>query len=924
MIPRALSKQIFLKRLIVCCIWLTLPMPVLADYFSEAQIYFSQGKYNYAIVQLKNALRENPNHGKARLLLGSALLEENKVSAAEKEILKAESLGISESEIALPMARISLLQGKYDEAFSYLHPEIRDQLNDQAQVYAVLGQAALAKKQLAKARQFFEKATQLGQQPSALIGLARINFIEQHPEQALELLQTALEQDPDSVEALYAQGQILGAQNKLNAAANAFSKVLELQPGNVLSRLARAETYLRQNDFNHALEDIQIILEAAPNLPQANFTKARIYFAQKNFNESITAAEQVYKYLPDHTGNLLLLGSAHFALANYQQTKFYLEQMLELQPGHWAASKMLGAGYLKLGEFEAAKSLLENLDQSKSHQDAQLLNLLGQAYFKTGQFEEGNAVLTRAKSIAPDMQGIDTQLAIGELATGNLEQAERHLISAFEKEQSPVTTGTMLVMFHIRNRNWDKAEAAIQEALLKYPEKSTFYHLRGLAEKQQGHRMLARKALQDAIDSNPEYTPAEVDLGKMDLEDGAMDSARAHYLNAIRLDPNHLQAHLAMAQISQKSGDMDQAERWLKQARSKNPDAILPVMALVNYYVQAQQPDKSLREAENFHARHQASILAKDLLVKSYLANQDTESALSQLQQILEIKPDSLSHRGQLIQLLVSQDQLQKALDETDVALQQAPNSLQLMTIKTGILIKSEHWPQAESLIDAISKQGHTTLVERLRGDLAYEQNNLDSAQMHYLNAYNNNPTEYLNDAIVNIHLKQGDSDRATEILQHHLKRHPGSLKHRFMLANLYQQQNQNQQAIEHYEITRQAQPDNAIVLNNLAWLYWLDKDPRGLEYARRASELAPDNTDILDTLGWITLHEGDPEQALTILKNAASKAVFNPEIRYHHAVAMKENGHKEQARTELKRIIRDFSSFPSRKQAQALLSSIQ
>jgi cellulose synthase operon protein C len=95
--------------------------------------------------------------------------------------------------------------------------------------------------------------------------------------------------------------------------------------------------------------------------------------------------------------------------------------------------------------------------------------------------------------------------------------------------------------------------------------------------------------------------------------------------------------------------------------------------------------------------------------------------------------------------------------------------------------------------------------------------------------------------------------------------------------------------AIEQYEISVELAPDNAMVLNNLAWLYGEAGDPRGVELASRAHELAPDNPMIADTLGWILHRAASNERARRLLAGAVEGAPQASDIRYRYAVVLAE-----------------------------------
>ncbi len=100
-------------------------------------------------------------------------------------------------------------------------------------------------------------------------------------------------------------------------------------------------------------------------------------------------------------------------------------------------------------------------------------------------------------------------------------------------------------------------------------------------------------------------------------------------------------------------------------------------------------------------------------------------------------------------------------------------------------------------------------------------------------------------------------------------------------LAMIYQELGQSEKAEEAYEKIIQQDPDNAVALNNLAWLLVTKDNPsksdkqRALNFALRAVALER-NPVYLDTLAEVYFAVGRREKALSIIKEALSKAREN------------------------------------------------
>jgi putative PEP-CTERM system TPR-repeat lipoprotein len=128
--------------------------------------------------------------------------------------------------------------------------------------------------------------------------------------------------------------------------------------------------------------------------------------------------------------------------------------------------------------------------------------------------------------------------------------------------------------------------------------------------------------------------------------------------------------------------------------------------------------------------------------------------------------------------------------------------------------------------------------------------------------------------------------------------------------------------AIGLFEKLLKNNPDNAVILNNLAWAYQQEKDPRALETAEKAFKLAGDNPGIMDTLGWMLVEQGNTERGLPLLQKAGSLAPDAPEVHYHLAVGLSKSGDKQGARKELEKLQAQNNPFPQIPEALTMLKT--
>ena len=105
------------------------------------------------------------------------------------------------------------------------------------------------------------------------------------------------------------------------------------------------------------------------------------------------------------------------------------------------------------------------------------------------------------------------------------------------------------------------------------------------------------------------------------------------------------------------------------------------------------------------------------------------------------------------------------------------------------------------------------------------------------------------------------------------------------------------------YRATLELDPDNAIAMNNLAYL--LAERGEDLElalgFARRAGELMPDDADAMDTAGWVQLKRKQADAAIELFARALSKEAGNEGYRRHLLLALEAKADRSAAMDELR-----------------------
>jgi predicted Zn-dependent protease len=209
-----------------------------------------------------------------------------------------------------------------------------------------------------------------------------------------------------------------------------------------------------------------------------------------------------------------------------------------------------------------------------------------------------------------------------------------------------------------------------------------------------------------------------------------------------------------------------------------------------------------------------------------------------------------------------------------------------------------------------------------LLGDIRYAQGRYEEAQSAYQSSFDASPGTLSAIGVFKARFLMGHQEAAHNWLANWIAAHPEDAMARRNLARSRLSTGKQGQAREDYESLVADGFATAEDYSFLARIYQSDKDKRALPTAKIALDLAPDAYRIQDVYGWILVTEGRADEGLPYLREAVSRN-SDPYLRYHLASALVEVGRTEEARNELKAILRSKEKLPWMASARKLLDSL-
>jgi putative PEP-CTERM system TPR-repeat lipoprotein len=896
-----------------------------ANRLEEAKKYLAKGEAKAAVIELKNLLQQEPGNVEARLMIAEIYLKTGDGPGAAKAYEKAAELNAPKDQWIVSLGRAYLLQNDVKTLLEKINPDADLPAPVRAQVFGLRGMALIAKGDTAKAEESFGEALKLDPNASdALIGLAMMEAQKKNFKKATEYAQQIIAQDPKNWNAWTIIGEAKRMDGDTQGAIEAFSKAVQIQPFDVRARLGRATALLGDGKPEEAGKDIAEVRKNAGDVPLALYLQAVIEFQGKKFDEAEELLNKVSNAMPNHLPSKLLLGTIAYQKGKLETAETLLSQFHALVPEQVPATKLLAATRLKRGKPQEAIDLLKSAEPL-AKDDPQFLSLLGSAYLQTKQFDQGTEYLNRAAELAPNAATLKAQLALGRMASGKLDEAVVDLKAAVELDQNLMQADAMLVLALLQQKKYDEAITAANTLKGKMKGDPMPDNLLGAAYMAKGDEAKAREHWNAALKLKPEYSTAAMNLAKLEVGKNNPEAAAKLYQQVLKHDPKNLAALMGLAQLAESRKDLAQMEKYLGEAIDKNPDALQPALLLTRYYLIQGNSLRALEIARGAESRNPNQPLALQNLGLAQLANNQAASALGSFRKLVAKTPDNPEFRHQLAQALYRTGDKKGAQEEWKTVAKQAPNFLPAQAALGELALSEQKFDEALRVAGQLKTQFPKLAAgDKLEGDVQLAQKQYKKALAAYEKAYQTEPSAFLARRIFQAQEGAGNPNAGIATLEDWLKTHPQDADVWLLLGQGYQEVAKPREALGAYEKAYALQPDNIIIQNNLAWIYQETGDPRAVSMAEKLQAAASENRpEIMDTVGWILVQNGKVDKGLPLLQEAAVNRPDLPEIRLHVAEALAKAGRKNEARTELERLLKDKREFSERARAEALLKGL-
>jgi predicted TPR repeat methyltransferase len=193
---------------------------------------------------------------------------------------------------------------------------------------------------------------------------------------AISVLQKAVELDSLNANAFFNLGTVLGQQGQYEQAATAFRKGLVQEPRSVKARNNLGLALAKLGKLDEAIKSLEKATELDSHYADAWFNLGDAYYCRGHLQRAVDALQRCIRLIPDFVEAHFNLSIAQHDMKLHPEAIKSLQRTIELDPGHTAARHMLDALTGKTPDAAPQKFVTTLFDQYSNRFETDLINRL--------------------------------------------------------------------------------------------------------------------------------------------------------------------------------------------------------------------------------------------------------------------------------------------------------------------------------------------------------------------------------------------------------------------------------------------------------------------------------------------------------------------------------------------------------------------
>ncbi len=371
---------------------------------------------------------------------------------------------------------------------------------------------------------------------------------------------------------------------------------------------------------------------------------------------------------------------------------------------------------------------------------------------------------------------------------------------------------TSSIALALQNREFDKALELLRPALQSSPNNPQLWTMQGVAYSGEGHKQQALVSFNHALNISAEYLPALHGAIQIEFDDGSA-AAIPLLRRVLRLLPSDQTSHGMLAVLEYQQGttcllkvkQFDQAANIFQHTLALDPNNQKERRLLASIQLMAHKPQEAVTTLAPLMESGNTDPQSLELVASAYEDAGETEKAVNSLRQAILLDPKNENLYLDFAYVCSSHQSFQVGINVVSDGIGQQPNSAQLYFARGVLYVHVADYAKAQAdLQRAYELDPNESLTAAAQGLLAVQQNDLDRALADVQQKLKQRPNDalllYLQaDVLTQKGAESGTADfqLAMQSAKRAVSLRPSLAAARAVLAKLYLQSGQNQQAAD-------------------------------------------------------------------------------------------------------------------------------
>ncbi|MCP4090967.1 MAG: PEP-CTERM system TPR-repeat protein PrsT [Gammaproteobacteria bacterium] len=894
-----------------------------SKHLAKAKEYSEKGEYKAAVIELKNTLQKTPDNPLARLELGKLHLKVWNMAAAEKEFIRAQALGVTDGQLLPYLGRSLFYQGKHTKVLELPLEQLRG--ISRSEVLAQKGLSLVAQGDITKARIMIDQAMGASEvSVHAMVANAQLLGFAKKFEQSRKQLDAVIKVDPEFAPAWSLLGDIELREGNNAAAIDAITKAISLRKNNMSDMLKRAMILIQMKDYDRAQKDIAYLKDKIPMHPGFNYAQGIVHFHNKNLRDAQGAFDLALVDEKRYPLALYYAGLTNFLLGQHERAEKYVTKFFTKSPEFHPARRLLALIQLSRLKYKEAEEVIRPLVEMNGG-DAGAMNILATTLLKQGKIDESIDLLNKVVALNPDSPDAQMRLGVGLMISGDDAAGEEHLSTATNLDKTNKRGQIVLILNYLRQKQFERAREAAEQYRDRFSDEAMSYTVLGRVYQLTGKKQEALQAFGTALMIDPGNPSANQNLADLAIADKDYSKARSYYLEVLEKHNNHLSILLRLARLDSIESNEKSMVKYLQRAVEAHPKAVGPRLILARYYLSKGKAERIVALVGEFDQAKMKPPPVLELVSLGRLAKGDFSGAAKMLEQLVALQPNSAEVHYRLANAYSGLNKLTEMRKELVKTVELAPGYLPARMALARDLLRTRENDLATEHLTVLKKNvpDHPEVL-KLETAVAMSAGDTEIALKLAESAYQKTPSTGNMLTVARIRWNMDDQDGSIRLQTDWIKGHSDDVKARLALAGNYLLQGKKDAAVEQYRSVLDADDENIIALNNLAWFLRQEEPRKALEFARLAVDLQPGSAHLMDTLAVVLYANSEIAEAEMVIRSAMAKESGNPSIQYHGAMIFAASGNYAEAVPLLDKLVSSNVSFSEQKEAEELLKKLQ